>query len=392
MSPFSSGASRPGCRPISRTISPRAARSASTNGGADLSSSGSWPRSAACSSGRSERPRLSTAEAAARVEARSIAQLLVELLLALGERSGQHDAEIGVEVPRAAVRLGQPLAVEPQLLAARRAGRNFQRDAAFERGDFDLRAQCGLPRRDRDFQMQVVAGHPEQRMRAQRDVQVKVARRAAIGPRPALAAEPQLFAVGDAARDARADAASIQLELALGAARGFLQADVDIDRVVLAAERHVPRPAKPAAAPASECAERLEQVGQVDAAEVLAGVAAEALVPIGRRTEVLPRPVRAEAVEGCALFLVLERLVRLGDLLELLLRVRLLRDVGMVLARELAVSLLDILVARVALDAEDLVIVLVFHSLNIERSIASPPPESWNGRGRGWSRCPAAGR
>src|SRR6267378_1152810 len=217
-------------------------------------------------------------------------------------------------------------------------------------------------------------------MRAQRDVQVKVARRAAIGPRPALAAEPQLFAVGDAARDARADAASIQLELALGAAPGFLQADVDIDRVVLAAERHVPRAAKAAAAAATECAERLEQVGQVDAAE--------ALVPIGRRTEVLPGAVRAEAVEGCALFLVLERLVRLGDLLELLLRVRLLRDVGMVLARELAVSLLDILVARAALDAQDLVIVLVLHLLNIERSIASPPPESWHGRGRGWSRCP----
>src|SRR6266550_3716064 len=105
MSPFSSGASRPACRPISRTISPRAARSASTNGGADLSSSGSWPRSAACSSGRSEGPRLLTAEATARVEARGVAQLLVELLLPLGERPGQHDAEIGVEVAGAAVRL-----------------------------------------------------------------------------------------------------------------------------------------------------------------------------------------------------------------------------------------------------------------------------------------------
>src|SRR5712691_5935460 len=229
-------------------------------------------------------------------------------------------------------------------------------------------------------------------MRAQCDVQVKVARGAAIGPRPALAAEPQLFAVGDAARDARADAASIQLELALGAARGFLEADIDVNGVVLAAERHVPRAAKAAAAAASECAERLEQVGQVDAAEVLAGVAAEALVPVGRRTEVLPGAVRAEAVEGGALFLVLERLVRLGDLLELLLGVRLLRDVGMVFARELAVGFLDVLVARAALDAENLVIVLVLHSLNIERSIASPPPESWHGRGRGWSRCPAAGR
>src|SRR6267378_4135502 len=392
MSPSSSGASRPACRPISRTISPRGARSASTNGGADLSSSGSWPRSAACSSGSSEGPRLSTAEAAARVEARGIAQLLVELLLPLGERSGQHDAEIGVEVAGAPVRLGQPLAAEPQLLAARRAGRDFQRDAAFERRDLDLRAQRRLPRRDRHFEMQVVAGHPEQRVRAQHDVQVKVARRTAIGPRSALAGEPQLFTVGDAAGDARADAASIELELALGAARGFLQADVDIDRVVLAAERCVPRAAKAAAAAASECAERLEQVGQVDAAEVLAGVAAEALVPVGRRAEILPGPVRAQAVEGGALFLVLERLVRLGHFLELLLGVRLLRDVGVVLARELAVGLLDVLVARAALDAQDLVIVLVFHSLNIERSIASPPPESWNGRGRGWSRCPAAGR
>src|SRR6267143_234478 len=223
------------------------------------------------------------------------------------------------------------------------------------------------------------------------EIGVEVAGAAARLGQP-LAAEPQLFAVGAAARDARADAASIELELALGAVRGFLQADVDIDRVVLSAERHVPRAAKAAAAAAGKCAERLEQVGQVDAAEVLAGVAAEALVPVGRRTEVLPGAVRAEAVEGGALFLVLERLVRLGDLLELLLRVRLLGDVGMVLAGELAVRLLDVLVARAALDAEDLVIVLVLHPLNTERSIASPPPESWNGRGRGWSRCPAAGR
>src|SRR2546426_10139213 len=215
-------------------------------------------------------------------------------------------------------------------------------------------------------------------MRAQRDVQVKVPRGAAIRPRPPLAAEPQLFAVGDAARDTHADATSVELELALGAVRGFLQADVDVDRVVLAAEGHVARAAKAAAA-AGECAERLEQVRQVDAAEVLAGVAAEALVPVGRRAEILPGPVRAEAVEGGALLLVPERLVRLGHFLELLLGVRLLRDVGVVLARELAVGLLDVLVARAALDAQDLVIVLVFHSLNIERSIASPPPESWNG-------------
>src|SRR2546430_12155230 len=50
-------------------------------------------------------------------------------------------------------------------------------------------------------------------------------RRSSDLPRSALAAEAQLFAVGDAARDARADAASIELERALGAARGFLRSE-----------------------------------------------------------------------------------------------------------------------------------------------------------------------
>src|SRR2546428_2700042 len=146
------------CRRISPPPPATAAPSAWMSGGAGRYSSASLPRLAGLSSGRSERPRRLAAEAAARVEARSIAQLLVELLLPLGERSGQHDAEIGVELARAAVRLGQPLAAEPQLLAACRAGRNFQRDAAFERRDLDLGAQRCLPWRDRHFQMQVVAG------------------------------------------------------------------------------------------------------------------------------------------------------------------------------------------------------------------------------------------
>src|SRR5437016_3021534 len=123
-----------------------------------------WP---ACRTAGVRTPGALTAKAAARVEARGVAQLLVELLLPLTERPGQHDAEIGVEVAGAAVRLGQPLAAEPQLLAARRARRDFQRDAAFERRDFDLRPQCSLPRRDRHFQMQVVAGQPEQGMRSE---------------------------------------------------------------------------------------------------------------------------------------------------------------------------------------------------------------------------------
>src|SRR6185295_15732516 len=70
----------------------------------------------------------------------------------------------------------------------------------------------------------------------------------------------------------------------------------------------------------------------------------------------------AEAVVGRALFLVAQRLVGLRHLLETLLGVGFLGDVGVVLARELAVSLLDFLVAGAALDAEDLVVVLVLHA------------------------------
>src|SRR6266850_70029 len=150
-----------GCRRISPPISATAAPSAWMNGGAGRYSSEPLPRLAGLSNGSSERPRLLTAEAAARVEARGVAQLLVELFLALGERAGHHHAEIGIQVSGAAARLGQPLAAEPQLLAARRAGRNFQRNAALERRDLDLRAQRGLPRRNRHLQMQVVARHPE---------------------------------------------------------------------------------------------------------------------------------------------------------------------------------------------------------------------------------------
>ena len=69
----------------------------------------------------------------------------------------------------------------------------------------------------------------------------------------------------------------------------------------------------------------------------------------------------AEAVVSGALFLVAQGLVSLGHVLKFLLGVLLLGDVRVVLARELAVRLLDLLVARTAFDAEYLVVVLVLH-------------------------------
>jgi hypothetical protein len=71
--------------------------------------------------------------------------------------------------------------------------------------------------------------------------------------------------------------------------------------------------------------------------------------------------VAAQAVVGRPLLLVLQRLVGLGDVLEALGGVFFLRHVGVVLAGEPAIGLLDDLIARSPLHAEDLVVILVFH-------------------------------
>src|SRR5204862_4534362 len=107
------------------------------------------------------------------------------------------------------------------------------------------------------------------------------------------------------------------------------------------------------------------EVREVDVAQVFLPAGAEAIEPVGRRTEVLAGAMTAERVVGSALFLVAQRLVGFRHLLEFLLGVRLLGDVRVVLARELAICLLDLVLARRALDAEDLVIVLVLHAPNM---------------------------
>src|SRR5678815_2506586 len=146
----------------------------------------------------------------------------------------------------------------------------------------------------------------------------------------------------------------------------LLEAEAHRHFVILAGELHAAAGTAAAHAGTAEDAHRLEQVGQVDVAQVVAHsscpAAAEAVEPVGRRAEVLARAVAAQAVVRGALFLVAQRLVRLGDLLELLLGVRFLGDVRVVLARQAAVGLLDLLVGRAAFEAEDLVIVLVLHA------------------------------
>src|SRR6185436_1932637 len=134
--------------------------------------------------------------------------------------------------------------------------------------------------------------------------------------------------------------------------------------VVLARELHAAAAGAPSRA--AENADGIEEVREVDVAKVFAHsslpAAAEAVEPVGGRPEILPGAVAAEAVVRGALVLVAQGLVGLRDLLELLLGVRFLGDVRVIFAREAAIGFLDVLVARAALDAEDLVIALVLHA------------------------------
>jgi energy-converting hydrogenase Eha subunit C len=90
---------------------------------------------------------------------------------------------------------------------------------------------------------------------------------------------------------------------------------------------------------------------------------AESLLPIRWRPKLLSRSiVGAELVVGRALLGILERLIGLGNLLEFLLGAGLLRDVGMIFARETSIGLLDVRVAGAAFQTQATVIVLVLHT------------------------------
>ena len=88
----------------------------------------------------------------------------------------------------------------------------------------------------------------------------------------------------------------------------------------------------------------------------------EVLLPVGRRPELLARPIVApQAVIGGPLFGILEDLVGLLHVLELRLRVPFLAHVGVILAGELAIRALDLVGVRASLHAQSVVIVLELH-------------------------------
>src|SRR5436309_622289 len=197
-------------------------------------------------------------------------------------------------------------------------------------------------------------------MRMQYDAQVQVAVATAVETFAPFARNAQLLPVRCTARDANLELArhatrkalvvifwQRQVEFELGAVKRLLQSNMDCNLVVIAGDGSFGAPsfASVAARQASK------QIGQVDVFERRRSGVGKLLPPIRRWTEFLARLKAAELVEGRAFFRILECFVGFGDLLELLFGVGFLRDVRVILARELAVRLFDLLDVGAPVDA-----------------------------------------
>ena len=302
--------------------------------------------------------------------------------------------------------------------AVARAGAQLHAHAlAVGCGHVDLGAGGGLGEAHRDVDDEVVAAPREHGRGLDRDLHEEIARRRAVRAGLALAAQSDARAVLDAGRDRhrvaaqalrgaapaavearvldhvpgaaaaqarlrereeslclRAHAATVAVRagrragargragaVADGAGRQRLDADRDARAVEAVAERD--RHARlevvaalgrrrTAAAPAAAPEDAAEQVGEVDAV-LVEGARVEPAAGCGTAHAGL-----AQEVVLLALLRIGEDLVGLRDLLEALLGSRIVRVlVGVRLAHELAIGLLDLVGARVAGDAERLVMV-----------------------------------
>src|SRR5205823_3836857 len=146
-------------------------------------------------------------------------------------------------------------------------------------------------------------------------------------------------------------------DLRLHPLQRVLEREVDDDFEVVAAARLRPLSAARAAAPAEDAPEQVAEVPEIPQVEVLEVDVASAEAAASVRG--------AEGVVLLPLLGIREQVVRALDLLEPLLGGRVAGvAVRVVLARELAVGLLDLLGARVLRDAEDLVWVTRLRSHN----------------------------
>src|SRR5438552_10262038 len=306
----------------------------------------------------------------ARVEDRGLGKLLEQRALALARRGRHDDLDDREEVARSRMRFGQTAPGEPQLPAGMRSRRDLEAHRSAERGHLHARAENGLPRRERKIEEEIVAAHAKEPMRMQCDIEIQVAVASAVQPLASLAGQAQALAVGGALGNARFEGpphaaretalvvlGDAQLQVHLGAAVGLFQRDVRRDLVVLPGHWNLAAAPSGAVHPARQAGEQIPQVDIVERERALA----ELPLPPRGRPELLSGTMAAQLIVGGAFFRVPQGFIGFAELLELRLGVALLGNVRMILSRELAVCVLDLLGARLAVDAHHAVVVLVFH-------------------------------
>ena len=152
------------------------------------------------------------------------------------------------------------------------------------------------------------------------------------------------------------------------------------------------RPAAPAEQALEEVAESAAAAARTaeDLFEIELLRAGTTTPEIGRRTELLARPVaaRPQLVVGRTLLRVAQGLVGLVDRLELLFGAGLLADIRVVLAGQAAVGRLDLGIARGRLHAQHRVIVFELHGISA-RSRGHPASRA-SGKKRPATRAPRA--
>src|SRR5438309_1546414 len=302
----------------------------------------------------------------ARVEGRGLGKLLEERALALARHGRHDDLDDREEFARSRMRFGQTAPGEPQLPAGMRSRRDLEAHRSAERGYQHARPEHGLPRRERKIEEEIVAAHAKEPMRMQRDIEIQVAVASAVQPLASLAGQAQALAVGGALGNARLEGAphaaretavvvlgDAQLQVHLGAAVGFFQRDVRRDLVVLPGHWNLAAAPSGAVHPARQAGEQISQIDIVERERA----PAELLLPSRGRPELLSRTMAAQLIVGGAFFRIPQSFIGFAELLELLLGIPFLGNIRMILSRELPVRVLDLLGARLAVDAHHAVVV-----------------------------------
>src|ERR1041385_2927287 len=287
------------------------------------------------------------------------------------------------------------ISLQSEHLPVLRQRRDLQADRfAGERRHFDFAAEHRGGHWQRRLDVEIASLALEELMRGQPYAQIQVSRRRAAASRFTFARNPDARSVADAGRDAHINrprvAVVFQRQTTSAAVIGILERQLDLVLDIAALARACAGATCPGAGGAFAAAESAAEEGGKEVGERIlisqhllhfflrhrpeaaaAARAAEIDVPLAPGKRIwsagafglfVRTPVRAKLVVLLALGGIAEDLVGLVDLLELGVG-RLVAgiDVRVMLARELAEGLLDLLVRRAFAHAERGVIVFEFH-------------------------------